>query len=227
MTQQDNSPRAFGWSGVILWTVLTMLGVFLAMGLHFPGDMGVSRLDRGELNLSGGLLGFVFGAVTGLMIGGAQALAARDWLPNMRAWLLLNAAGYGLVHALADAVPFRPLPIVAGGLIVPLAQYLALRPALLRPRLWLPLSAAAWWLGFTLLSSDDGYHPLVLALTLALVTGLGLKMLLRPAAARRSGVGPAWAGMNTVQRVGLVALSAIGAAGLLLAFATLIGLGSF
>ena len=168
------SPR-LGWPAVIQWTALTLLGVVLAGAAHFPGGYGALTWGQEPLDLGSGVVGFIFGAVSGLFIAGPQALLLRAWGVPVRAWLLWNAAGYGLVHALADGLAYRSLIIVGGGLIMAVCQYLALRSRLTRPLAWLPVAMVAWWLGFGLTAGALGYNLLVVALLLGTFTGLALR----------------------------------------------------
>ena len=178
--------RRLGWLAVAQWTALTLLGVILAGPAHFPGGYGTLTWGQEPLDLGSAVVGFIFGAVSGLFIAGLRALLLYAWGVPVRTWLLLNAAGYGLVHALADGLAYRPLIIVGGGLILVVCQYLALRPRLTRPLAWLPVAVVAWWLGFGLTAGTLDYNLLVVALLLGLSTGLALRAWLivseRPAA---------------------------------------------
>ena len=200
----------------------TLVGVALAGGLHFPGDFGTLRWSEVNIDLSSGMLGFIFGAVSGLFIAGLQAFRLRAWGLPVRHWLLLNALGYGLVHAVADAVPYRPLTIIGGGIIVALCQYLALRPALTRPLGWLPIAIGAWWLGFGLTAGPQDYNLVAVLLLLAGGSGLALKLLLVP------GQPPArnewWARLSRIQRVLLIIGLAAGLALFFVTYALLTGL---
>ena len=187
------------WLGVVQWMALTLVGMLLAGGFHFPGDYGTLRWSQVTVDLSSGVLGFIFGAVTGLFIAGAQALLLRAWGQPVRAWLLYNAIGYGLVHAVADAVPYRPLTIIGGGIIVAVCQYLALRPALTRPAWWLPIAVGAWWLGFGLTAGPEEYNFIVVVLLLGASTGVALRLLLIPAV--RPGPNRWWARLSRPRRV--------------------------
>ena len=170
---------------------------------------------------SGGL-GFIFGAISGLFIAAPQSLMLRAWGGPVRRWLLFNALGYGVVHALADAIPYRPITIIGGGIIVGVCQYLALRRALTRPLWWLPVTAVAWWLGFGLTAGPQDYNLIVVALLLGASSGLVLRFLLVPAP--KPGQIQAWARLNRPGRVLVVAGAVIGAALFLIAFAALSGL---
>jgi hypothetical protein len=177
------------WLEVGLWTLLTAVGVLLAGGLHFPGDYGTRVFSLVETNWPGGLVGFIFGAVSGLFIAGPQALRLRAWGGPARAWIGYNVLGFGLIHALADAVPYRPLVIGGGGVVLAVCQWLALRHSLIQPGWWLAVAAAAWWLAFGLTAGRTGYNLVVIGLLLGAATGTAQRLLLIPAEA--SGPKPA------------------------------------
>jgi len=210
------------WLGVVGWMLLTFVGMLFAGGFHFPGGYGLARWSPAEMEFSSGVLGFVFGAISGLFIAGAQSLMLRAWGGPVRPWLLFNALGYGLVHALADAIPYRPITIFGGGIIVAVCQYLALRRALTRPLWWLPITAVAWWLAFGLTQGPQDYNLIVVALVLGASTGLALRFLLS------SGEKPDpiqwWARLKRPGRVLVVIGAVIGAMLFLILFASMSGL---
>jgi hypothetical protein len=190
--------QRLSWPAVGLWTALTLVGVAAGVFFHFPGDAGSLRWSAVEFNWFGGLVGFLFGAVSGLVITLLQAQVLLVWArPVAWAWIVYGTLGYGLVHALGDAVPFRPLAVLGGGLLVAFAQTLALRPVLARPGWWLPVSAGAWWVGFGLAAGMQGDRPLIGGLVVALATGLALRWLLVPTA------GPAPLGLPSHPAEGL------------------------
>ncbi len=172
--------KRISWLNVAQWVALSLVGFLLAGGLHFPGSYGAANWSQVAIDPSAGALGFVFGAITGLMIAGMQAVLLQAWGLPVRAWLVLNVIGYGLVHAVADAVTYRPLTTLGGGISIAVCQYAALRPRLTRPLAWLPLAAGAWWLAFGLSAGAKDYNYLVVVLALAVATGLGLRLLFVP-----------------------------------------------
>lgn len=170
-----------GWLRVAGWTALTALGVLLASGLHFPGDFGTRFWGLVQPNWFGGVVGFVFGSVSGLFIGGLPALLLPGLGVRARRWLGYNVLAFGLIHAVADALPYRPLVIWGGGPLLAVCQFLALRSTLTRPIVWLAVVTTAWWLGFGLTAGSTGYNLLIIGPLLGAVTGLLLRWLLVPA----------------------------------------------
>jgi hypothetical protein len=190
------------WLAVGQWMLLTLVGMFFAGGLHFPGGYGMTRWSQVPVDLGAGVVGFIFGAISGLFIAVLQGLLLRAWGGPVRPWLLFNALGYGVVHALADAVPYRPITIIGGGIIMAVCQYLALRRALTRPVWWLPVTAGAWWLGFGLTAGPQNFNLMVVALLMGAASGLALRFLFVPAA--KLGPNQAWAKLKSPGRVLLV-----------------------
>lgn len=219
-------PKRFSWIAVVQWLLLTFVGLMFAGGFHFPGDYGTNFWSQVRLDPLP-ILGFIFGAVSGLFIAGAQALVLRVHGGPVRRWLLFNALAFGLVHAVADGLPYRPLVILGGGPVVAFCQYLALRQSLTRPIWWLPLVSVAWWLGFGLTQGNYGYNPLAVTLVLGGATGLGLRWLwipnpgrpLLPARVKRM-----WTKLNRLQRSVLVVGLVLGLALFLFVFAVGSGL---
>jgi hypothetical protein len=151
MIEQQKNIR-FTWKSLVLRIGLTILGYIFAGFLHMPGDGPPIPFNLRELDLFAGLVGFLFGAVTGLVVALLQWFVLKSWTSRARLWIPLNAIGFGLVHALGDAGLFNPLStslgLVIGGLITGLAQVISLRFALSRVFLWLPVAAVAWLVGF-------------------------------------------------------------------------------
>lgn len=219
-------PKPFSWIAVVQWVALTFVGLLFAGGFHFPGDYGTTFWSQVRLDPLP-ILGFIFGAVSGLFIAGAQAVVLHAHGGPVRRWLLWNALAFGLIHAVADGLPYRPLVILGGGPVLALCQFFALRRWLTRPLWWLPGVAVAWWLGFGLTQGASGYNLLVVALLLGGATGLGLRWLLIPQPGRPllpTRAGRAWAQLTGRQRVALVAGVVLGVALFLFVFAALSGL---
>jgi hypothetical protein len=154
MIEPQARSRRFSWPSIALWVGLTMVGFMLASDLHFQTSGPRISFTLQDIDLSAAVVGFVFGAVSGLVIGALQWGVLKSWMPSYRLWVVFNMVGFGLAHALHDAVPYRPLDLplslVIDGILVGLAQTIALRHALSRPLLWVPITGFAWFLGFQL-----------------------------------------------------------------------------
>lgn len=151
MIEPQALSRRFSGPSFGLWVGLTMVGFILAGDFHISASGPTTPFHLQDIDLFAAVIGFVFGAVSGLVIGSLQWLVLKSWMPNARLWIPFNVVGYGLVHALNDAVPLSlPLILVIGGIIVGLAQTTALRHALSRPLVWVPVTGFAWFLGFQL-----------------------------------------------------------------------------
>lgn len=209
------------WPIVGVWTALTALGVLLAGGLHFPGDFGTRFWSQVVTNWSGGIVGFVFGAVSGLFIAGLPVLVLPGLGLPTRRWIGYNMLAYGLIHAVADALPYRPLVIWGGGPLLAVCQYLALWSKLSHPRWWLPPVMLAWWLGFGLTVGATGYNLLVIGPLLGVATGLMLRWLLTTAPAFPNRW---WTAQRRPMRMLVMAGLIIGVTGFLILFAGLSGL---
>lgn len=209
MVEQHPLPRRFGWRAFILWSALTVVGYFLAGGFHFPTGFASDTFDPRTVGLGSGLVGFVFGTVSGVIIASLQWIILRSWASNARSWIPLNVMGFGLVHALGDAVPYMPI-VLAGGIVIGLAQYLALRRVLTRPILWIPIAAIAWYAGFqlglTLPHRAEQYNLTIAALTYGVITGLALRFLLVKNLPAPRSLDPfalfrQWPSLNLLQRI--------------------------
>lgn len=215
MIEQPTLSRRFGWQPFILWIALTLVGYYLAGGFHFPAGFGSSTYDPRAVGFGSGIVGFVFGAVSGLIIASLQWIVLRSWAPNAR-WIPFNVIGYGLIHALGDAVPYMPAVLVGGGIIIGLAQYLALRHSLTKPILWIPIAGIAWicsfQLGFVMPQRPEQYNLTLAALTYGVITGLALRLLLVedlavPMKADALTLVHRWSRLNPIKKVLVVFLS--------------------
>src|SRR5262245_24234141 len=134
MTEHLSIPRRLGWSLFGLWVGLTLVGFLLAGDIHTQAIGPTTSFNPRDLDLDAALMGFLFGAVSGLIIASLQWLALKSWTPKARLWIPLNVVGFGLAHAFNDAVPYRPLDLpllsVIGGAIIGMAQSLSLRHTL-------------------------------------------------------------------------------------------------
>jgi hypothetical protein len=190
-TQQQKDGR-FNRASFGLWIVLNMAGFILFGDYHYQEQSGT--FDPGDLSLSGALFGFILGAGSGLFIGSFQWIVLRQWIPQARRWIPLSVVGFGLVHFLNDALPYRalsmPLYLMVGGLSVGLCQYIALRHSLSKAILWPLITAVSWTFGF--LAAFEAVRILIvqpnplgallvfgsiIGLTTGLITGLALKWL--------------------------------------------------
>ena len=210
------------WLGVGQWMLLTLVGILFAGGFHFPGGYGMTSWSRVTIDLGAGVVGFIFGAISGLFIAGAQNWLLRAWGGPVRPWLLFNALGYGVVHALADAIPYGPITIFGGGIIVAVCQYLALRSALTRPALWLPVTIGAWWVGFGFTAGPQDYNLIVVAALLGASSGVALRLLL--ISGEKPGPIAWWARLKRPARVLVIFGMVFGAVVFLVVFAGLSGL---
>ena len=122
---------------VARWVVVSVPAYVIFGGLlHFPGSLDNVGLEPGPL---------VFGAVTGLLIGGTQLIALRGMLARPWQWPLATAAGMAITHEIGDGlspdVGYLPVAIV-GGIAVGILQ-----AAVVRQPLWAVTTAAALTIG--------------------------------------------------------------------------------
>jgi hypothetical protein len=130
----------------LAWIVAVVLGL-VAGGLifHFPGSYG-----EPEIGVVAGVIGFLFGALNGLLVGGVAALALR--LDRSGATRLAGAMAIviGVTHGLNDGssttIPFVLVQLVAG---LAAAGAFAWRFAERRP-VTLIVIAATWTLGIVI-----------------------------------------------------------------------------
>ena len=144
-------------SSAVRWVVVTVVAYVVVGGiLHFPGSLDDVGLEPGPL---------AFGAVTGLLIGGAQLFALRGLLAQPWLWPVATSAGMAITHGTGDglspAAGYLPVAIVAGIAVG------VLQAAVLREPLWAPAAAAglaigifggynlAYALGFNSIFDDD------------------------------------------------------------------------
>lgn len=229
MTEQRSTTRRFTWQSLGLWVGLTLVGFFLSVGFHFPTGFASATLNPRDIGIGSGLVGFVFGAVSGLIIASLQWMVLKSWFPRARLWILPNAVGYGLVHALGDAVPYMPLVLVGGGIMLGVTQFFALRHALSRPIFWAPVAAIAWYAGFQLgfaLSRTPGEYPLIAAaLIYGAITGLALKLFLIPVNPPHPTQSIRWADMSLSKKVLLIILFVVAVVFFVIFSGMLFGLG--
>jgi hypothetical protein len=158
--------------------------------LHYQTGSPFQLLDLRDVDLSAALVGFIFGAVSGLIISSLQWLILRSWTPRARLWIPLNILGFGLVHTLNDAVTYLPLPLplllVIGGILVGIPQAIAFRQVLPKAIYWIPLAALTWFLAFQTLFAMQAFvagNPLAEVLlghgSAGLITGAAIGLALK------------------------------------------------
>ncbi|MEO6062178.1 MAG: hypothetical protein ABIQ99_09585 [Thermoflexales bacterium] len=154
MSKQPYGVRRFGWQSLGLWVVVTTAGFVAAGDLHFQALGPTVPLNPQDIRPTAVLMGFVFGSVSGLIISTLQWLVLKPHAPTARLWIPLNVVGFGLAHALNDAVPYRPLDLPyilgIGGVMLGLVQSIALRGAVSASIIWAPIAAVAWVMGLLL-----------------------------------------------------------------------------
>jgi hypothetical protein len=170
------------------------IGGFLAHAVAGPVD-----------HLSAALVG---GALTGLVLGTAQALALRGQVPGVR-WVGASTVGLAAGLALATAaIDYRSGPIdlavqgAISGAVLGATQALVLRGRLPGPWRWAPLTAAAWALGWTVtraIGVDVGLQWTVFGSSGALLV-TALTGLLPVALARHATAASAPSGVAVVGR---------------------------
>lgn len=190
----QNPAKRFSWQSFGIWVAITTAAFFLSADLHLQASGVTTPFNPRDLEIA--LFGFVFGAVSGMISGALQWLALKPWLPNFRHWILVNVIGFGLVHAMHDTLPYRPLDLwlilLIDGTVIGLAQYFGLRHSITKAGLWVPIFAAGWFLGFqsafAILWSFNSSEVLVeraielgiTGLIAGVITGLALKFLIIP-----------------------------------------------
>jgi hypothetical protein len=135
------------------WVAVTYLGFAMFGDIHLQ-MVGPTTLFRpSDIAADAVLVGFLFGGVSGALIASLQWIVLRSWAPRARGWIPCTAIGFGLAHALNDAVPYRPLDLLVilliGGVLIGAMQAVALRRVIARPWVWVPVVALAWSLGWT------------------------------------------------------------------------------
>ena len=195
------------------WTAYMTVGEFVGFAIPaVAGAAGVQLFpDSGGLGarLALAVLLVAAGSGEGAVLGLAQALALRRWLPmlSVRAWAAATAAAAALAWAigmlpstLGDPTTLPPLLLWGGAAVLgPVllcslgaAQWLVLRRHMARAGHWVWISAAAWLVGLTVvmtgMSLTQAGDPLWRLVVIAATSGL----LMGATAAAVSGVGMAW-----------------------------------
>lgn len=130
---------------------VTYLGFALFGDIHLQTFGPTTPLDPRDFEVA--FVGFMFGAVSGALIGVLQWLVLRSWAPGARGWIPASIVGFGLAHAVNDSFPYRPLDLIVmlliGGLMIGIPQAIALRGVLPRPWTWVPVATVAWIVGWS------------------------------------------------------------------------------
>ena len=155
------------------WVAVTYLGFATFGDIHLQAVGPTARVNLGDFEPA--FVGFMFGAVSGAIIGALQWLVLRSWAPRARGWIPASIVGFGLAHALNDSFPYRPLDLLAmlliGGLMIAIPQAIALRRVLARPWTWVPVATVAWIVGQ---SVGAAIAPLIVANPLGeMLIGIG------------------------------------------------------
>ena len=141
------------WRRLGGWVAVTYLGFAMFGDIHLQLAGGTTSFDPSDIAADAILVGFLFGAVSGALIGSLQWIVLRSWAPRARGWIPCTAIGFGFAHAMNDAVPYRPLDLLAtlliGGVGLGAMQAIALRHVIARPWIWVAVVAVAWTLGWT------------------------------------------------------------------------------
>ena len=87
-----------------LWVLASTVGfAFGGFAFHFPFGFPVGTLV--SFDPGAAVVGFVQGALTGLVIGTLQWLVLRHWFSGAGWWVLATAVGVAVVHAIGDPYP--------------------------------------------------------------------------------------------------------------------------
>lgn len=181
----------------LTWIALVTIGFVSAMlvGLQVFWGLGEALQQPLGETAAVALGAAAFGAIFGLCIGGAQAIALRKRLPHPLRWLAASVVGSALPLAILVTifgdgqvqVPNEIIALVGGGLLglgMGVAQWLAVRSQGQKMAWWVLVSMvgmiAGWFVALTL-GSEDLMAPAVLlgGLFAGAITGLGMAWLLK------------------------------------------------
>jgi hypothetical protein len=183
----------FSWKQFGLWVGLTILGYLIGADFHYNAENLVRPFKAQDLDFSAALVGFFMSAAAGFLMAVFQWNILKAWTPATRIWIPANALAFGLIHAMNDSLPYRPISVLGvlaiGGLIAGLAQAVALRKVLSMPLVWVLLASGTWVAAFLSLFAiqksvaGDPLAGVVLGqgaagLITGIVTGLALKFML-------------------------------------------------
>lgn len=196
------------WFFYPAWIILTALCVTVAFPIYFVINQVVETLI-GDVFFEDQLFSYIFVPTAGILMGLAQYVLLRTYLPRMGWWVLATAGGWSLGLVLMSIVIFRaltyflgdeaiyaswaiPLALILMGLSIGFGQWLLLRRRLPRAGWWIAANALGWGLLGVMATGDamDELWLLGMAMGLApaCVTAATLAMLmnpLRPAEVRR------------------------------------------
>jgi hypothetical protein len=148
------------WPRLGGWVAVTYLGFATFGDIHLQMVGPTTSFDPSDIAAEAVLVGFLFGAVSGALIGSLQWIVLRSWAPRARGWIPCTAIGFGLAHALNDAVPYRPLDLLVtlliGGVLLGAMQAIALRHVISKPWARVAVVALAWTLGWTVAAAVIG-----------------------------------------------------------------------
>lgn len=181
--KQDRNARntLMFWVG---WMAVSVIGFTLAgFMFHFPS--GFPPNNGAASNPPAFVFGMLIGGLSGLAVGGLQALVLRQYFLRVRMWVVANIVGVGVVHGIGDALP-DPAALLtveyAGGVILGIVLWLAVKNTRASSPLRIGGIAVAWFVGFGLglfLANNSGMgwemaHVVVgltMGVTIALASG--------------------------------------------------------
>ena len=185
----------FGWMAASILSIivylLTIPMLISSMSPLVPGlQAGNTSPDQAWIGVGIGLLGAL---TLGALIGLAQWLLLRRYLPQSGWWILATAIGYAIPLEFSTLSPLRDPPWLGGlvtfvlfGLALGVAQWLVLRRRMLQSEWWVAFTLLGWLLAFALTSiayaTDLYFEPfdLLSAFIVPIGTsGIGMVWLLR------------------------------------------------
>jgi hypothetical protein len=162
-----------------------------------------------SLDPGNAVVGFMVGAITGLVIGTLQWVVLRKVIPGAGWWVLATLMGVASVHAVGDTatgfVAFWMLALPSG-VVVGILQWLVLRRLGSNVRFWVVASAVGWFVGLIsgmaiaeasglmLLTDPNGWvkqHSVVGSVTgavVGMITGIALLWLVQQPISARKGL---------------------------------------
>jgi len=206
---ESTERRNDGWLLIAGWIVLSILSLLLAQWATWAILKGIQDVIGDTIQVAGQtritedfLATYVIIPLAGFFSGLLQFLLLRLFIPKAGWWILATALGWmvpfailGILSIFSPAdwavntmitVPFL-FSIIGGAL--GLAQWLVLKAQVSLAGWWILISGLAWGLTGLIIGStiSDAYDIWVLLLLPALVTGLGLWLLLNRLPGRQTG----------------------------------------